>query len=53
MNPAPNPPSLAEVGAAIKEEIDRNNAYLKFAQEQIERDRSRRHTGRPKNWSVY
>src|SRR3954471_4164694 len=40
MDPAPNPPSLAEVRAAIKEELDRNNSYLKFAQEQIEKDRS-------------
>src|SRR5947209_5587232 len=40
MSPGPNPPSLVDVRAAIKEELDRNNKYLEFAQGQIEKDRS-------------
>ena len=40
MDPTVNPPSLAEVRAVVKDELDRNNKYLEFAQTQIEKDRS-------------
>jgi hypothetical protein len=36
---APTPPDLAAIGALIREELDRGNKYLDFAQGQIAKDR--------------
>jgi hypothetical protein len=40
--PSPTPPSLdsAEIRGLVREELDRNNKYLEFAQGQIEKDRN-------------
>jgi len=38
--PTPSALDIATIGKLVREELDRNNMYLKFAQEQIEKDRS-------------
>ena len=38
--PSPSAVDTAAIGKLVREELDRNNKYLEFAQAQIEKDRS-------------